>query len=444
MKGRLPVIILLLCAAAFALGVVQLFRLRFAAGDVYPPYSSLRADPLGTMAFYESLGKLPRISVSRDYSAANRLPEGKDTAYLHLAASTYQWRRLPEDTFKEIDAFLAHGGRLVITFFPEAFDYRSFYRGRDRKEPEPTGEQPAKDDKRQDGRKSGPSKPAEKKARERDAGDFGLGSKMISLKDRWGVEFRVVNLSQNEKGVYEPASVVNQSDLPLPRTLAWHSGVVFTNLDDAWQPIYARGNRAVVIERRFGHGTVVMATDSYFVSNEALQKERHADLLAWLVGPGRTIIFDEAHLGVVARSGVAMLMRQYRLHWFAGGLLLLAALFIWKNSVSLVPPHADEAAQEFIAGKDAAAGFVNLLRRNIPARDLLRTCFAEWKKSAAQAGKYSANKLQQAEAIFQVEQSLPVRERDPIATYRAISAVLETRPPAGPTIPDSRNVKRDA
>ena len=38
-----------------------------------------------------------------------------------------------------------------------------------------------------------------------------------------------------------------------------------------------------------------------------------------------------------------------------------------------------------MAGKDAAAGFVNLLRRNIPPRDVLTTCFAEWKKSFAHA-----------------------------------------------------------
>jgi hypothetical protein len=78
---------------------------------------------------------------------------------------------------------------------------------------------------------------------------------------------------------------VNKTDLPLPPDLDWHSGLVFTNLrSECGVSIYTRGTNAVVIERSFGTGSVVMATDSYFVSNEAMAKDRHADLLAWLVG----------------------------------------------------------------------------------------------------------------------------------------------------------------
>ena len=54
---------------------------------------------------------------------------------------------------------------------------------------------------------------------------------------------------------------------------------MFTNLDSAWRVIYARGTDAVVIERRFDKGLVVMATNSYFVSNEAMETDRHADLV---------------------------------------------------------------------------------------------------------------------------------------------------------------------
>src|ERR1041385_90130 len=64
---------------------------------------------------------------------------------------------------------------------------------------------------------------------------------------------------------------------------------------------------------------------------------------------------------------------KYRLHGVAAGLVLLAGLFIWKNAFSLVPAHASEQRREYIAGKDAATGFVNLLRRSIHPRDLLAT-----------------------------------------------------------------------
>ena len=225
----------------------------------------------------------------------------------------------------------------------------------------------------------------------------------------------------------QPVRVVNRTDLPLPQMLDWHSGMVFTNLDRSWRVIYARGTNAVVIERKFGKGSVVMATDSYFVSNEAMEKDRHADLLAWLIGANKKVVFDEAHFGIVETSGVATLMRKYRLHGLAAGLLLLAGLFIWKNSTSLVPPPADEQREDFVAGKDSGSGFVNLLRRNIAPRDLLATCFAEWKKSAAPAGKFPPTRRQQAEAIFPAENSLPSKDRNPIATYQKISEALGTQ-----------------
>jgi hypothetical protein len=104
-------------------------------------------------------------------------------------------------------------------------------------------------------------------------------------------------------------------------------------------------------------------------------------------------------------------------------------LFIWKNSVSLVPPPVEEKRQDYVAGKDAAAGFVNLLRRSIAPRELLATCFAEWKKSVAPTGKYSAARLQQADAAFAAENSAATGTRDPVKAYRTISGILQTRPP---------------
>jgi len=89
---------------------------------------------------------------------------------------------------------------------------------------------------------------------------------------------------------------------------------------------------------------------------------------------------------------------------------------------------AEERRDDFVTGKDAAAGFVNLLRRNVPAREVFGVCFAEWKKSAT-SGKISRARLQQAEAIFEAEASLPQKDRNPIATYRTISETLRKRKP---------------
>ncbi|MGD2272538.1 MAG: hypothetical protein PVI06_19215, partial [Desulfobacterales bacterium] len=51
----------------FCYGVVHLFLLRFETGDIYTPYSSLRSDPLGTRALFESLAQLAALSVRRNF-----------------------------------------------------------------------------------------------------------------------------------------------------------------------------------------------------------------------------------------------------------------------------------------------------------------------------------------------------------------------------------------
>jgi hypothetical protein len=379
MKPYLPVILLLGCAGGLVLGIVQLFELRFEAGDVYPEYSSLRSDPLGTMGFYESINGLPGLTARRDFTASNDLPGEKDATYFHIATSIDAFLRLPGASLEAIERFVTSGGRMVITISAEA---------------------------------AARSRPREQER---------------SKIDRWGIGFQVLALSRNANGVYAPQRVRNESGLSLPAELDWHSGIVFSGLSPAWKRIYARGMNAVVVERDFGRGGIVIVTDSYFLSNEAMVRDRHADLLSWLIGPNRIVIFDEAHLGVVERPGVAALTRKYRLQWLLAGLIVLAGLFIWKNSVSLVPPRTVEERKEYIAGKDAAAGFDGLLRRGIVPRDLLALCFGEWKKSAAQTGKYSKGRIQQAEAAFETERALAAKDRDPVRAYRTIAKILQTK-----------------
>ena len=94
--------------------------------------------------------------------------------------------------------------------------------------------------------------------------------------------------------------------------------------------------------------------------------------------------------------------------------------------MSFVPPGPAEREPDYVAGKEAAAGFVNLLRRNVAQRDVLQTCFAEWKKSSAQGGRSSAARIGQAQAVLDAESALPRRQRDPVKTYQEICRILKT------------------
>jgi hypothetical protein len=213
----------------------------------------------------------------------------------------------------------------------------------------------------------------------------------------------------------EPArAFAGQAALKLPRSISWHSTLVFTNLHAGWKTIYARGRNPVLIERPLGNGTLVFAADTYLVSNEALLRERHPTLLAWLIGPATRVIFDETHLGVAEEPGVATLLRKYRLHGLLAALAALAALFVWRQSVPFVPATDEHAGANHVAGRTAAAGFVNLLRRSIPANKLLAVCVAEWEKSFPRHSRLpSVRKLAQGQ--------------DPVVAYHNIRQLFSER-----------------
>ncbi len=380
MKNYFPRILLLACISALAAGVVRLFDLRFEVGDVYPPYSSLRSDPVGTMALFESLGRLPGVAVTRDFSTADRLPDARATTYIHAAATVDEWQRMSPAILDEIEKFVTRGGRFVITMTPVTF-----------------------------------------RSRRPQTFDF------QTVHDRLHVDFKAAALDRRPDGSDKPVLVRNDGGLPVPETLEWHSSGLLSNVGGEWTSVYKRNTDPVMVERAIGDGTLVIATDSYFLSNEAMQKNRHADLLSWLIGPASNVVFDEAHLGVIEQAGVATLMRKYRLEGFFVSLLVLSALFIWKSSFSFVPPRAEETGAAAVIGKSASEGFDNLLRRSIRTSDVLDACFAEWQKSAAQYGRYSAGRIREAEAEFARENSLREKDRNPVRAYQEVSRILRAQ-----------------
>jgi hypothetical protein len=84
-------------------------------GDVYPPYSSLRTDPLGAKALYESLEAIPGIAIERLYKERTTL-DGPGDAIFVLGVDPAGWSTVKEKTLEEYEKLVEHGGRLVIAF----------------------------------------------------------------------------------------------------------------------------------------------------------------------------------------------------------------------------------------------------------------------------------------------------------------------------------------
>jgi hypothetical protein len=371
-------LLLLFLLVAFLVGIAHLFQLRFESGDIYPPYSSLRSDPLGTRALYESLQQL--MPVHRHFRTLDLLRSGTNTAVFLLGATPNNLE-LPLAEVRGLEEVISKGAQLILTFTP-----------------------------RDSGKQTRPAPPGTAAQ---------VAPDTINLLKRWGADWSGVTLPAEVKSVMATST---GSDERLPSELRCHTALHFTDLDPVWNVIYEREtNLAVLVERSFGQGRIVACADAFWLSNEGLSQERPTGLLVWLLGPTQRAIFDEAHLGVTEQPGVAMLMRRYRLHALVGCVVLLAVLFAWKNAASFLP-IPEEKPEELIQGRETTVGVINLLRRSIAAPELLAVCLEEWKKSCSK--QTSTKRLQRLQALVDQYNQTPPRQRQPTETYRQISRIL--------------------
>lgn len=333
------IVLALVVAAGFLYGLWSLYDLRYSAGDIYPAYSSLRADPLGAMALYESVGQLPEFAVARNFLPIRSLPRQKATV-LFLGVDPFTFHFSPEDRIKEFEALARGGARVVIAM-----------------EPVRRADEPKK------------SEESDQKKEHKEA---------AAIEKRWGVTFGYVT---------RPASEPPEEVFGRPKLTALY--------------FRYKGERLAKVALPFETGSVVLLINSYPMSNEALAGDRDTKFLAETLGTNRQVIFDEHHLGLSDEGGVATLARKYHLEGVAVVLLALLGLFIWKNSSSFLPARAAQVEQESVAGKDVTSGLANLLRRNVSKKTLMATCMEQWEKSQHGGRFYSRNKIQRVRAVVE-------------------------------------------
>lgn len=194
----------------------------------------------------------------------------------------------------------------------------------------------------------------------------------------------------------------DDSDKPKPSRTA--------SAGEAWKTLATVEDKPVLAERRIGHGSIVVASDSYFATNQALLFDPVPEFLAWLIGDARVVIFDETHLGTEETPGIMTLARRYRLHGFFIGGILLFALFVWQSSSSLVPAQEGTGAEaRTVAGQGASAGLVSLLRRGVPRSRLLHACLDQWLRNHPQPNPSLHDRIASARAMLPDAGSRPAR-----------------------------------
>ncbi|HYS06856.1 MAG TPA: DUF4350 domain-containing protein [Candidatus Dormibacteraeota bacterium] len=393
LRSRLQAGMLLALLGVLGLGVARLLALRAAQGDVYARYSTLRSDPFGARILMEGLREIDGLRVRRNTAPLSHLWEDPDETLFLLGASPLHLDSDASDDDLEIEALVRQGARAVIAVAPvgDAKSAKEDETDKTRLEP-PADDDPVLDQPR------------------RQTFNRILG-------------FKVEHAPLPEDEDHEPvADVARRASGPsvapdLPETLPWHTTLCFTDLAADWRVIYVRAGRPVLIERHLGRGSLVLSADSFVLSNESLSRDPKGPLVSWLVGTNRTVVFDETHLGVVDRQGVASLMRRYGLHGSVAAILLAAVLFVWRASVPFLPPREEKDAGtgEAVTGRDAAAGLVTILRRGIPASDVMSVCRTVWNRTFQR---------RRPDLVAALER-MTEEAADPVEGYRRISRTLQ-------------------
>jgi hypothetical protein len=385
----------LLMVTVFGYGLIRLFQLRFERGDVFPPYSSLRTDPLGTKVLHDALAEMPGMTVARNYKPLrNLLNVDPDATIMILGVSTLGG--ISGDDFYELKLLAARGQRVVLTLRSQTSKPEMF-RVWEGSESEETGV------------RSAPAGESEK--------DLEATSLPPDPPSLGQVEIDYLDPRENLKAV---------STAPeLPDEIRWYSVLYFITRDPDWRLIYRVDEGPVLMERKFGDGSIVLASDTFFLSNEALRDDRHPALLAWLTGRHSSIVFDESHNGISERENVMTLIRKYELRSLGFAIALIAVLFVWKAAVPFAPTTTHRhVAEGVVTGRDSASGFVNLLRRSVAPNELLATCVGYWNHSCMHRAGDCKNRLNAVNRVIREIDMQPARRRDRVEGYRTITRIL--------------------
>jgi hypothetical protein len=353
-------------AAVFFWGAIDLFNRQFASGEIYPEFSSMRTDRLGTRLLYDSLGKLPGVTVERNFLPMEFLPrDGATLVLLGLRPMQVNWNDAL--LLRAVEGIASRGNRVVVAMHIDPEGRRLGQEDFDRREePKTRGAE----------KKSQPPPPQKP-----------------PIQTMWKVSLKIA------------------SDQTKPHPLYFEQA-------EGWRVREKVGQKILAIERDFGQGSVVLMAESADFTNGSSVALDRLPQVSWTFGPYRRIVFDEQHLGIAESGSVVGMARQFRLMGLAFGLGICAALFIWRNASSFPPPTSSRSVERF-SGRTSQAGLLTLLKRHIPPAGLAGVCWREW---------LSTNRRQATpELLKQAEGILAAAAARPVEATREIQVLLHPK-----------------
>ena len=326
---RLAWTLLIVVSIAFVWGLISLYELRFEAGDIYPVYSALRSDPLGSEALFDSVAQLPGYSARRSFQDVEHVRD-RNATILFLGADPFTFALFAEEDFKQMEEIASRGVRLVFAMAPV------------KRKP-----------------------PSEK-----------MAVKDSALERRWGVTFDYIPSPASEAQSFtgDQGRLVPKKTALVMKTGSAASPVIEKQFGSGSVVLvgtaYPFSNEALATERDVALLARVIGSFRTIIFDE-----HHLGLS------------EEASVVMLARkyrlTGLAggLLLLAGLLIWRNSSSLLPRRR----------APAATEA--RLATERDSASALHHLLRRNIAEADLVPLCVAEWEKSRHESRGYSPEKL---------------------------------------------------
>lgn len=335
-RRHLALVAALVIAAVLAVAMAQSVLRRADTSENYPAYSSLNNGENGTKAYFEALARLG-FAPSRNYKMLSKI-FGLRAAVFYAGQSLSSFRYSDEKDLEQFEKLATRGARILIALDPEAVISIE----KPKQPGHPVDSHPPED----------------------------------NLKKRWGVELSYVErtIPQDNRELLAKLNM-----LPVN----WQ----FSSWPNDWTPSRLRNGSPLFLERVFGTGGIVLIANSKLFTNRELLVHPDTEVLAVAPGAYHNIVFDENHLGLADTGTVLGIAAAHGLAWMLLGFLVLAILYVWRSSVSFVPPAA-APVEAAVGGRDAHLALSHLLMQSVPSKSVLRAAGEEWNRSAALQAHY--------------------------------------------------------
>jgi hypothetical protein len=353
-RSRWPAGFVAALVSVFCVVIVASVLRRSEDYSSYPQYSSLNNAESGTKAYFDSLERLG-YTLERNYKSIDKVQE-TNASFFYVGLSSERFRQLPDQDLADLARLATMGVRLVVVLDPKQVEWPNIMQA-------PTSKQVRKN----------------------------VKAPVDSLLKIWGVKLERAAASDqrfaNELG--------GRKEEGPAKAYLWY----FASWRPEWRTSGSFGNAPLFLERKLGRGAIVLMANADLLTNRQLLSAPDAEALAAAAGNRRRMIFDETHLGVADTGSVAGLAAAHNLQWLLLGFVMLAVFYVWRNSVSFVPPMRAER-DAAIAGLNAHGALTALLMRSIPENQILATAAAEWNASWQLEKRPGARPLNDSE-LFQ-------------------------------------------